>query len=126
MARQVECWRSIVARNFCFLMIRRPPRSTLTDTLFPTRRSTELFLGARAHSGLGLAPHARKGARGPVHELGEIIEHLVVGLHLASSFVAAPARSPTRPPNASILRQDERRVGKECVRNCRSRWAQHN
>src|SRR3546814_20079342 len=25
-----------------FLMIRRPPRSTLTDTLFPTRRSSDL------------------------------------------------------------------------------------
>src|SRR3546814_15413421 len=25
-----------------FLMIRRPPRSTRTDTLFPTRRSTDL------------------------------------------------------------------------------------
>src|SRR3546814_6835257 len=27
---------------FCFLMIRRPPRSTRTDTLFPTRRSSDL------------------------------------------------------------------------------------
>src|SRR3546814_2118040 len=26
-------------------MIRRPPRSTRTDTLFPTRRSSDLFLG---------------------------------------------------------------------------------
>src|SRR3546814_5158306 len=27
---------------FCFLMIRRPPRSTRTDTSFPTRRSSDL------------------------------------------------------------------------------------
>src|SRR3546814_16201741 len=27
---------------FVFLMIRRPPRSTRTDTLFPTRRSSDL------------------------------------------------------------------------------------
>src|SRR3546814_1763827 len=27
---------------FFFLMIRRPPRSTRTDTLFPTRRSSDL------------------------------------------------------------------------------------
>src|SRR3546814_18088129 len=27
-----------------FLMIRRPPRSTRTDTLFPSRRSSDLFL----------------------------------------------------------------------------------
>src|SRR3546814_19947191 len=29
--------------SFFFLMIRRPPRSTRTDTLFPTRRSSDLF-----------------------------------------------------------------------------------
>src|SRR3546814_9227420 len=28
---------------FFFLMIRRPPRSTRTDTLFPTRRSSDLI-----------------------------------------------------------------------------------
>src|SRR3546814_17482601 len=28
---------------FFFLMIRRPPRSTRTDTLFPTRRSSDLL-----------------------------------------------------------------------------------
>src|SRR3546814_14742214 len=31
---------------FFFLMIRRPPRSTRTDTLFPTRRSSDLLLDA--------------------------------------------------------------------------------
>src|SRR3546814_16218501 len=34
---------------FVFLMIRRPPRSTRTDTLFPTRRSSDLFRRQRAH-----------------------------------------------------------------------------
>src|SRR3546814_9469719 len=29
---------------FFFLMIRRPPRSTRTDTLFPTRRSSDLLI----------------------------------------------------------------------------------
>src|SRR3546814_1577106 len=29
---------------FFFLMIRRPPRSTRTDTLFPTRRSSDLVM----------------------------------------------------------------------------------
>src|SRR3546814_5671021 len=32
---------------FFFLMIRRPPRSTRTDTLFPTRRSSDLRRAAR-------------------------------------------------------------------------------
>src|SRR3546814_5943116 len=31
---------------FFFLSIRRPPRSTRTDTLFPTRRSSDLFKGS--------------------------------------------------------------------------------
>src|SRR3546814_13288038 len=31
-------------------MIRRPPRSTRTDTLFPTRRSSDLVQQARQHS----------------------------------------------------------------------------
>src|SRR3546814_2828907 len=31
-----------------FLMIRRPPRSTRTDTLFPSRRSSDLVLAAKA------------------------------------------------------------------------------
>src|SRR3546814_10271987 len=35
-----------------FLMIRRPPRSTRTDTLFPTRRSSDLIHG-----------HARRDSR---------------------------------------------------------------
>src|SRR3546814_5710863 len=30
--------------DFFFLMIRRPPRSTRTDTLFPSRRSSDLDL----------------------------------------------------------------------------------
>src|SRR3546814_15375728 len=41
----------VISRLLCiffFLMIRRPPRSTRTDTLFPTRRSSDLHvLGVR-------------------------------------------------------------------------------
>src|SRR3546814_2058350 len=42
-------------------MIRRPPRSTRTDTLFPTRRSSDL------HAGVGLAGGHRLG-----HRLAEV------------------------------------------------------
>src|SRR3546814_2336919 len=38
----------VVAYVF-FLMIRRPPRSTRTDTLFPTRRSSDLVRGREHH-----------------------------------------------------------------------------
>src|SRR3546814_2936196 len=50
---------------FYFLMIRRPPRSTRTDTLFPTRRSSEL---RRHRLGTGRAGDAasRPGGTGRV------------------------------------------------------------
>src|SRR3546814_13370014 len=35
---------------FFFLMIRRPPRSTRTDTLFPYRRSSDLELKGTAYA----------------------------------------------------------------------------
>src|SRR3546814_17529692 len=87
---------------FFLLMIRRPPRSTRTDTLFPY---TTLFRSSRA------PPPAR--CRHP----------------------AAPAASCSTPclilqpplPGAlqtlSSARSEERRVGKECVSTCRSRWS---
>src|SRR3546814_20810353 len=31
-----------------------------------------------------------------------------------------------RHPEAEIMRSEERRVGKECVSTCRSRWAPYN
>src|SRR3546814_2371632 len=41
---------------FFFLMIRRPPRSTRTDTLFPTRRSSDL---SRRCASSGLSTQTR-------------------------------------------------------------------
>src|SRR3546814_8668180 len=45
--------------TICFLMIRRPPRSTRTDTLFP---DTTLFRSA-AHAALRSHAHPRERAR---------------------------------------------------------------
>src|SRR3546814_17032186 len=95
-------------------MILRPPRSTRTDTLFPY---TTLFRSSR--SPLGLFGIRR---------------------------LLRPVTSARRPgPNASMIwssdgngrlssrtsviirflysRSEERRVGKECVGTCRSRWS---
>src|SRR3546814_17004564 len=47
---------------FCFLMIRRPPRSTRTDTLFPY---TTLF---RSDAGWGVVPHDRRASVDPHRE----------------------------------------------------------
>src|SRR3546814_12873923 len=47
---------STVVRGFYFLMIRRPPRSTRTDTLFPY---TTLFRSASPPAAFATAPNAR-------------------------------------------------------------------
>src|SRR3546814_13809510 len=42
-------------------------------------------------------------------------------LTISNQFVALPSHSPLSLPT-SATRSDERRVGKECVSTCRSRW----
>src|SRR3546814_12656379 len=99
-----------------FLMIRRPPRSTRTDTLFP---DTTLFRSAvkrqqatlaERHAGIKKAAKARAlhGARRPAYLLSGLLECGVCGGVYA---IVVGDRS------------EERRVGKECVSTCRSRWS---
>src|SRR3546814_17029405 len=102
---------------FFFLMIRRPPRSTRTDTLFPY---TTLF---RSHARLidGARPEGPRAARPPLsgHRMREV---MVVG---ADQQFDHPARGIID----IVLRKDrseERRVGKECVSTCRSRWSPYH
>src|SRR3546814_18239587 len=63
-----------------FVMIRRPPRSTRTDTLFP---DTTLF---RSVSAAVKAALARAGVS------GEAVEQIVMGCVLAEGLGQAPAR----------------------------------
>src|SRR3546814_15680689 len=72
-----------------FLRIRRPPRSTRTDTLFPY---TTLFRSSDRHLGR---------------------HHRLCGCRLCGDG---------RPAD----RSEERRVGKECVSTCRSRWSPYH
>src|SRR3546814_13758585 len=118
-------------------MIRRPPRSTRTDTLFPyTTLFRSIFcphlsfrikpqgprIGTLGKSNVGKSTHEfpwHFGSRGhdgrdrrlrlrrPVHgDPAEESRH---------RFVRHPRE-----------RSEERRVGKECVSTCRSRWAPYN
>src|SRR3546814_11971905 len=62
---------------FFFLMIRRPPRSTRTDTLFPY---TTLFRSMP----LGLEAHAQHGDANFLADLADLLE---MGVHLDAGLV---------------------------------------
>src|SRR3546814_7886645 len=60
-------------------MIRRPPRSTRTDTLFPYRRSSDLpaaFCDLREATGWGLRPLRGSGGDDVAMTKSELIQHI--------------------------------------------------
>src|SRR3546814_20295248 len=123
---------------FFFLMIRRPPRSTRTDTLFPYTtlfrsnylpcNSSNLFFSLKKFSPL------YDNMKLTAAELGKLLNGTVEGnsdavVSTVSKIEDAQAGSLTflaNPKSAPFLystnRSEERRVGKECFSKCRSRW----
>src|SRR3546814_18532443 len=119
-------------------MIRRPPRSTRTDTLFPYTTPSDLF-GWTADRAASFAIRDRFVEHGggmidtadvysawvPGHKGGE--SEAMMGEWLKASGARDQVRLATKvgmgegglKPN----RSEERRVGKECVSTCRSRWS---
>src|SRR3546814_21170603 len=113
-------------------MIPRPPRSTRTDTLFPY---TTLFRSL----GRQVALLHRLDLS---FELAQVEEQLLLrrrrahlhqrpGMEYIFLYCGAnPPHGVGREPEAALrleaLRSEERRVGKECVRTCRSRWSPYN
>src|SRR3546814_13297421 len=121
-------------------MIRRPPRSTRTDTLFPY---TTLFRS-------GHVEQLVERAEDRIHELGSGLLVLIVvveggavdrkttvhQLRLEAYFIVKQrllfdgrvgiedgARKMWRASRLITLRSEGRRVGKACVSKCRSRWS---
>src|SRR3546814_14197196 len=90
-----------------FLMIRRPPRSTRTDTLFPY---TTLFRSPRTF--------ARSRP-----------DRVPAPLPRAATWMPPRSRAHAAPLLRQMVRRrirrrsEERRVGEECVSTCRSRWS---
>src|SRR3546814_12575893 len=115
-------------------MIRRPPRSTRTDTLFPY---TTLFRSPRfAHLA---RPCADRGARRHhrtqrLHQCDEQDEARRRAGRSVLGLVDVADRGQTRrhqdpsadPARTGGSRSEERRVGKECVSTCRSRWSPYH
>src|SRR3546814_15030369 len=94
-------------------MIRRPPRSTRTDTLFPyTTLFRAEFLG-----------FVRRHELVAIHRLLDLLQRLarIFGVEFVHP------RADTQDflgLNLDVAgRSEERRVGKECVSKCRSRWS---
>src|SRR3546814_14710679 len=106
-----------------FLMIRRPPRSTRTDTLFPYTtlfRSRDVDVPALAFGGAS-------GAQGLAVDL-DLVALADLGADPRALPVDGDPPLPDQPvglaPRAE--RSEERRVGKECVSTCRSRCSQYH
>src|SRR3546814_15282571 len=109
-------------------MIRRPPRSTRTDTLFPY---TTLFrsnwipqTGREIVVAHGLDP--LQAARA-LKAVSDAPDQFVSKSELHSGLdVREIICTPLAVPDKALNRSEERRVGKECVSTCRSRWSPYH
>src|SRR3546814_14047477 len=129
-------------------MIRRPPRSTRTDTLFPY---TTLFRSGRAATGgvegggatpdfgsaISAALQQVNGQQAKASELSEAYErgdtHDIVSVMIerqkASPGFETTLQVRNKPPSAyraTMNRSEERRAGKECVSTGQTRWSPGN
>src|SRR3546814_18353311 len=114
---------------FC-VMIRRPPRSTRTDTLFPY---TTLFRSERIER---RCSRERDRGRKRTYQRTDLIARIgtrcVDGKPVGNITprrqrqVLALVADTQREPVTEDERSEERRVGKECVSTCRSRWSPYH
>src|SRR3546814_16519172 len=119
-------------------MIRRPPRSTRTDTLFPY---TTLFRSVLYRDIWEINPPLWFWSAVPIQYAADLAGvspfHILLPVTIAMGALSAILLGNlpgTLPPlrRMSILvlafglynRSDERRVGKKCVGTYRSRWRQ--
>src|SRR3546814_11862142 len=113
-------------------MIRRPPRSTRTDTLFPY---TTLFRSAHysrlsepqpaGHPRCPQSPGLRLSLGHALHRARQDDRDKDPDVASAAMVQQAQVghRAAARGP---LQRSEERRVGKECVSTCRSRWSPYH
>src|SRR3546814_17307090 len=104
-------------------MIRRPPRSTRTDTLFPY---TTLFRSSPEGQPIEALPFKGRVGWGwvsPPHKHHQEEEQTAMEGQ-ARKKIRNDQRQRALRRNATD-RSEERRVGKECVSTCRSRCTQY-
>src|SRR3546814_16218545 len=124
-------------------MIRRPPRSTRTDTLWPyTTRFRSIGTGdvtaqlVAADEIADATVISREAAvicgRPWVDEVFRTLDpQIAIGWQVAEGERIVPDQAlyVLRGPARALLtgeRSEERRVGKECVGTCRSRWSAYH
>src|SRR3546814_15514513 len=121
-------------------MIRRPPRSTRTDTLFPY---TTLFRSEARHESVvvqhfqasgyaasnAVLPSPVQRVQNLVKGFAEIVrvmtrhalQYILQGIALVAMLHGKKAKG-----KITLSRSEERRVGKECVSTCRARWSPYH
>src|SRR3546814_15393386 len=128
-------------------MIRRPPRSTRTDTLFPYttlfrsqdppelipqmldlwRQGHQVVYGIRRSTDEGaVTSWSRRAFYRLIASMSEDDLPLNAGeFRLVDACILAQLRTvnDTSPYMRGLIRPEERRVGKEGVSTCRSRWS---
>src|SRR3546814_13435776 len=99
----------------------------------PVREAAFIMVG----EGL-LVHHSDGGFLVPVREPGELIELLAWHMQLIAATLTRLRETVMRealhqsltlssaPSPVSVARSEERRVGKECVSTCRSRWSPYH
>src|SRR3546814_19743721 len=132
---QIAC--CLVLSFFFFLMIRRPPRSTRTDTLFPYTTLFRSVSEEELEAKLKEDKMERQLITGIAHDKNEAkitltrvpdrpgaVAHIFGPLADAAINVDMIIQNVGRDKGETdVTRSEERRVGKECVSTCSSRWS---
>src|SRR3546814_12869274 len=126
----------MVYNYIVFLIIRRPPRSTRTDTLFPY---TTLFRSTRQDRFPPDPATTLRNQRRPRRLNRQRTWCCPCGNHsrparnahssvhgCSDSRWLLLSRERIGPERPSPARSEERRGGKECVSTCRCRWAPYH
>src|SRR3546814_14876471 len=110
-------------------MIRRPPRSTRTDTLFPY---TTLFRSGQGNTFSGNPSVVTYFNDVPLGSIRQNINAAIQNLQIYDLASVQVLKGPQgtlfgkSSTGGAVLftpRSEERRVGKECVSTCRYRWS---
>src|SRR3546814_11583766 len=108
-----------------FVMIRRPPRSTRTDTLFPYTTLFRSAAGGRSMDRRG-GYDWRFVAAYPLPEHPGYVYWVVDDITPRRQMEQIMRAEQERFVALLENRSEERRVGKECVSTCRYRWSTYH